>query len=111
MPSSFVDTTLQIPPMRTTLLDPSQNNTTAKEWYFYWSKLGDTINGLVTRGTHANRPAAGDMPDGALYAETDREVLYVNEGGSWHYLAGTMWGTYSPDQRPADLGPKEAGFT
>jgi hypothetical protein len=101
---------LQIPPIRTTLLDPSGGNTTAKEWYYYWNQAGDKLNGIVTEGAHADRPNAGDMPDGALYVESERSVLYANEGGTWHYIAGTMWGTLNPDQRPTDLGPNDAGF-
>ena len=100
----------QIPPIRTTLLDPSGGNTTAKEWYYYWGQTGDKLNALVTEGTSANRPNAGDMPDGAIYVDSDQSVIYVNEGGAWHYLAGTMWGPLSPDQRPTDLGANDAGF-
>jgi hypothetical protein len=64
------------------------------------------------QGTHANRPdpTSASVPDGALYGETDRGVLYFNVGGEWHYAAGTMWGTISPDQRPTDLGANDAGF-
>jgi hypothetical protein len=62
------------------------------------------------QGTHANRPDPASVPDGALYAESDRSVLYYADGGKWHYVAGNMWGTISPDQRPTDLGPDDAGF-
>jgi hypothetical protein len=38
-------------------------------------------------------------------------VLYQNQGGIWVYIAGIMYGTLVPDQRPADLGPAaDAGF-
>lgn len=62
------------------------------------------------QGSHANRPDPKQTPDGALYVESDRGSLYYNEGGTWQYLAGTMWGTLSPDQRPTDLGVNDAGF-
>lgn len=62
------------------------------------------------QGTHENRPDPGSTPVGALYVESDRGVLYYNDGSAWHYLAGTMWGTLSPDQRPTDLGVDDAGF-
>jgi len=61
-------------------------------------------------GTHAGRPAPGDMPDGALYVEIDRGVIYSNQNGVWQYVAGTMFGALSPDQRPADLGVNDGGF-
>lgn len=62
------------------------------------------------QGTHNGRPAPGDAPDGALYVESDRTVLYSNINGAWHYIGGTMWGTINPDQRPTDLGVNDAGF-
>lgn len=62
------------------------------------------------QGTHDGRPSPGDAPDGALYVESDRLVLYSNINGAWHYVAGTMWGTINPDQRPTDLGVNDAGF-
>jgi hypothetical protein len=37
-------------------------------------------------------------------------VIYQLQAGVWHYLAGTMWGTLVPDQRPTDLGANDAGF-
>src|SRR5215469_7487336 len=98
MPAKFTGSLIHAPPIRTTLLDPSQDNTTAKEWYSFWSHGADKLNSLVTQGTHALRPAAGGMPDGAVYVESDRSVIYANEAGTWHYLAGTMWGNISPDQ-------------
>ena len=71
----------------------------------------------VRYGTHADRLALvpSNLWQGQLYVETDRSVLYqlqTNSGVSaWHYIAGTMWGTFSPDQRPTDLGANDAGFT
>jgi hypothetical protein len=109
-----------IPPMRTCLEDIESVKSagradnpprTEKSWYFYWQRNGEKLASLVTSGTHANRPDVGAMPDGALYTETDRGyVLYQNVGGVWQYVAGTMWGTLSPDQRPTDLGTNDAGF-
>jgi hypothetical protein len=61
-------------------------------------------------GTHDTRPAPGDAPAGALYFESDRGVLYSNENGNWQYVAGTMYGTLNPDQRPTDLGQYDGGF-
>ena len=90
---------------------------TEKSWYYYWRDLGrrlnegaDKLNKLVTYGGHADRPDPANMPDGALYVETDRGVIYANEGGIWQYVAGTMWDTLSPDNRPTDLGAHDAGF-
>jgi len=38
-------------------------------------------------------------------------VVYQNQGGTWVYLAGEMFGTLSPDARPGDLGPSaDVGF-
>jgi hypothetical protein len=64
-------------------------------------------------GTHAQRLAqpVARVADGALWAETDRgNVLYQLHAGLWWYVAGTMFGTLSPDQRPADLGVRDVGF-
>ncbi|PWT72948.1 MAG: hypothetical protein C5B60_08830 [Chloroflexi bacterium] len=110
MPAKFAPTVARIPPLRTTLLDPSQDNGTAKEWYQYWGSTGQKVNTLVTEGTHGKRPVAGDMPDGAIYVESDRGAIYTNEAGAWHYLAGSMWNTLNPDMRPTDLGANDAGF-
>jgi hypothetical protein len=64
----------------------------------------------ATVGTHGTRPDSANLPDGTLYTESDRGVLYQNYQGAWYYLAGTMWGTISPDQRPTDLGANDVGF-
>jgi hypothetical protein len=64
-------------------------------------------------GTHAERLAqdVDEMADGALWCETDRgNALYQIQGGVWWYIAGTMFGTLSPDERPTDLGVHDAGF-
>ncbi len=62
------------------------------------------------QGTHAARPDPSGAPDGAIYVESDRGVIYCNEGGVWQYIAGTMYALLNPDQRPTDLGPNDAGF-
>ncbi len=61
-------------------------------------------------GTHADRPDPSTVPDGSIYVEFDRGVLYYNENGTWQYIAGTMYALLNPDQRPTDLGPNDAGF-
>jgi hypothetical protein len=61
-------------------------------------------------GTHANRPDPSTVPDGSLYVEFDRGVIYCNENGTWQYVAGTMYALLNPDQRPTDLGANDAGF-
>ena len=110
------------PPIRTSLLTANgepfssvQDGAiqTTREWWMYWRKLGDQINQnakLVSEGPHASRPIAESMPDGALYVESDRNVIYQNQGGEWQYIAGTMYGTLAPDERPTDLGATDSGF-
>lgn len=122
---------LIVPPFRTALLTANGKSLTAiegagapqdgritiettREWWLFWRLLAELGNAgllMITFGVHADRPVADGMPDGAIYVESDRSgVVYQNQGGEWHYLAGTMWGTLSPDQRPADLGVNDAGF-
>ena len=69
----------------------------------------------IRYGTHAARTAAAPEPEGGLWSETDRgNVLYqarsVAGSPAWAYVAGTMTGTLSPDQRPTDLGADDTGF-
>lgn len=67
----------------------------------------------TTYGTHAERLAqdVDDLVDGTLWVETDRgNALYQIQAGVWWYLAGTMFGTLVPDERPADLGVHDGGF-
>jgi hypothetical protein len=121
---------IQIPPIRTGLEDPEAANgrnaatdgRTAKEWYYFWRQSADQLNaasikldGLVAYGKHADRPdpkGIVPVPDGALYLEQDRgSAFYQFQDGKWMYIAGTMWSTLSPDQRPADLtAPNDIGF-
>ena len=80
----------------------------------FWKQSGDrinTLNGMVTYGNSGDRLDASLAPDGAIYIEEDRSgVIYQNQGGEWHYVAGTMYGTISPDERSANLGANDAGF-
>jgi hypothetical protein len=109
------------PPFRTSLLTANGvpfatdngDIQTTRDWWLYWNQLTDRSNAnskLATAGTHANRPMPEGMPQGALYYESDRGVLYASTLGVWQYIAGTMWGTLVPDQRPTDLGVHDAGF-
>lgn len=42
---------------------------------------------LIQRGTHADRPAAADVPIGTLYYETDTDALYRSSGSAWQQYA------------------------
>ena len=78
---------------------------------FLWSQSEWVETTMVLYGTHAARPAADEKtPPRTLYVEEDRGAIYQHQAGVWQYLAGTMWGTFSPDQRPTDLGTHDAGF-
>jgi hypothetical protein len=78
---------------------------------FIWSQTQWIEVTEVRYGTHAGRPNPLDVVNGALYVEFDRGgAIYQNQNNVWKYLAGTMWGTLSPDQRPSDLGVNDAGF-
>jgi hypothetical protein len=123
---------LIIPPYRASLLtntdgSPMSANgagdtvATEKQWYMFWSDLAAQLNANTGKiagvagaryGNHADRPSPKFAPDGVLYLEQDRgSALYQNQGGIWQYIAGTMYGTLSPDQRPVDLGPAaDVGF-
>jgi hypothetical protein len=93
--------------------DSSSVTRTTRDWWLYWNQLGAQANSnakLVSQGTHADRPTATDSPDGALYVESDRGAIYQNQNGVWRYVAGTMWGTVTPDERPTDLGVNDGGF-
>jgi hypothetical protein len=78
---------------------------------FIWSQTQWIEVTEVRYGTHAGRPNPLDVVNGALYVEFDRGgAIYQNQNNVWKYLAGTMFGTLSPDQRPTDLGVNDAGF-
>lgn len=75
-----------------------------------WRPLGAV--GIFLSGTHAQRlaTAASDLPLDVVFWETDRTVLYKNEGvygaSAWRYIMGTMWGGVIP----TDLGANDVGF-
>ena len=80
---------------------------------FIWSQTEWIEATPVRYGTHAQRLAVvvAAIIDQTLWVETDRGAIYqLQNGTTWQYLAGTMWGTLSPDQRPTDLGTHDAGF-
>ena len=80
---------------------------------FIWSQTEWIEATPVRYGTHAARLAVvvAQVIDQLLWVETDRGVLYqLQTGTTWQYIAGVMWGTMSPDQRPTDLGTHDAGF-
>jgi hypothetical protein len=80
---------------------------------FIWTGYKWVETTVVRYGFHADRLAlvVANVIDGELFIEWDRPfVIYQAQGGYWHYIGGTMWGTYSPDQRPTDLGARDAGF-
>src|SRR6516162_7421001 len=60
----------------------------------------------------AGGAATSGMADGSYYTvQTGGETLYQLQDGEWHYIAGTMWGTLNPDQRPTGLGPNDTGLS
>ncbi len=78
---------------------------------FLWSQSQWIEATEAQYGIHSGRPNPNDIVHGALYMETDRGgVIYQNQAGVWRYLAGTMFGTLSPDQRPTGLGVNDGGF-
>lgn len=80
---------------------------------FIWSQTEWIEATPVRYGTHAARLAVvvSTVIDQLLWVETDRGVLYqLQDATTWQYIAGTMWGTMVPDQRPTDLGAHDAGF-
>ena len=69
---------------------------------FIWSQAEWIEATPVRYGTHAARLAV-------VVADVIDQLRRQN-GTTWQYIAGTMWGTMSPDQRPTDLGTHDAGF-
>jgi hypothetical protein len=63
----------------------------------------------VSYGLYAARPAAATVANGRLHYATDQNTLYITEGGVWVWVAGLMFGTITPDQRPT-LIAGDAGF-
>ena len=86
----------------------------SRTWMIFFERMGGSAasRGIVY-GTHAQRldVPPDEVPDGGIWVETDRgNVLYQLQDGVWWYLAGTMFGTLDPDQRPTDLGAHDVGF-
>ena len=80
---------------------------------FIWSQTEWIEATPVRYGTHAQRLAVvvAQVIEQMLWVETDRGAIYqLQNATTWQYLAGTMWGTMVPDQRPTDLGTHDAGF-
>lgn len=91
---------------RATDTDPAN---TGREWI--WSGTAWVETSQVMYGTHASRPTPAAAPARCIYVEMDRGPMYQNQLGHWIYLAGIMWGTLAPDQRPTDLTSFDTGFT
>lgn len=94
----------------------AQNGTlfTINGQLFYWMN-GQAIavesTATVLYDTHANRLAnysPGSYVTGTLFWETDRTVLYVDNGTAWVYATGTYNNILS--NRPTDLISTDAGF-
>jgi hypothetical protein len=123
--------TPQAPPLRSPFFDGDgtpaaakavrQLGTINRSWAGFLSKGQPWVN----YGTHQQRTVltvqgyvgASGVPDGALYEETDRTVLYQSQllkvsatvyTATWVYVAGTMTGLTA--QQPADLTAADAGF-
>lgn len=100
---------------RTAALAESQ---TTREWYLFFEKLARGLGRLdssVNQGTREERLATnpGNVPDGALWVETDRGVVYQVQTDAdgepvWVYLAGTMQALLA--DKPADLDVNDTGF-
>lgn len=75
--------------------------------WFIKGELGVTLG-----DTHANRNAnfaANAYPTGTTFFETDRTVVYRDNGANnWAYMDGTMRGNIA--DRPATLGAADVGF-
>lgn len=120
---------LQIPPIRTGLLDNTADNAANKPWYLFWNGVSDQVNAgadaiaegaariaaledFIVYGLHDERldADAATMLPGTLWVETDRPHVLYQLQDDWHYIGGTMYGTFVPDERPTDLGANDAGF-
>jgi hypothetical protein len=108
------------PDQRPTDLGPAADvgflfrTTTDPAQAFAWSGTAWIETTPIRYGTHAERLAApiadSGFPACCGWRQTAVSVIYQNQGGTWLYLAGTMWDTLVPDQRPTDLGVFDAGF-
>ena len=52
------------------------------------------LDQVLTRGTHAARPAANTLPNGALYYETDTQAIFQVQAAAWVAYEGNA--TASP---------------
>lgn len=105
MPDALITPAYRVPLM--------SGSDTARDWWLFWDRLSTQTNSnakLAVQGLHGDRPDPEGMPDGAIYVEADRGVIYQNQDGVWTYIAGTMYGTINPDLRPVDLGDFDAGL-
>jgi hypothetical protein len=55
-------------------------------------------NHLLGPDTHANRPAAGDVPSGTLYSCSDHSLIYQSDGSTWSTWATLGGGGASYDR-------------
>lgn len=46
------------------------------------------LDEVLTQGTHAGRPAANTLPNGALYYETDTQTLFQVQAAAWVAYSG-----------------------
>ncbi len=66
---------------------------------------------IILYDTHANRVAnflPANYPKGTPFLETDRNVLYYNDGTEWAYGTGTMVDVFA--NRPTDLVTTDINF-
>lgn len=45
--------------------------------------LNDAIESMSGTGTHASRPAANTVPEGAIWSCTDHNLIYRSDGAAW----------------------------
>lgn len=82
---------------------------------FLWEEISKAVNlnevNTLLEGTHAGRLSdypATEFPEGTLFFETDRTVIYRVSGGVWKYTVGMYSAVHA--NRPTDLGTDDAGF-
>lgn len=80
-----------------------------------WQKMIQTLPFNVKvptaiEDTHANRAnfAAGNYPDGSLFQETDRGLIYVALESNWFYLSGILQSVQSG--LPFDFSTDDVGL-
>jgi hypothetical protein len=52
-----------------------------------------SLAGALSSGTHALRPAAGTLPAGSIYVETDTHLTYQVQAGVWVIMSAKNYGT------------------